>query len=120
MGDKRGARGFWKLLWSRLGEGGSLAETEAGPRLEREREMTDALAAELSRSGLEAAGIFVAETTKPLSGLAAHMLRLLTPAAGPVLGARRMSNLACLLEDRDNLERFIQKLEALEERRGSS
>jgi hypothetical protein len=35
-----------------------------------------------------------------------------------LLGEQRLQNLACLLEDRGNLERFVDKVEELEERRG--
>jgi len=76
--------------------------------------------ARLPRKGLESVGIFLAEGFRPLSRLAGQGLHFLTPHLGLVFGDRRVSNLACLLEDPNNLERIASRLEELEERRGRS
>jgi hypothetical protein len=77
----------------------------------------DGLAREVSRAGFGAVGIFLAEGLKPLSFITAQGLHFLTPHLGLLLGSQRVSNVACLLEDRANLERLAQRLEELEEER---
>lgn len=111
-------RGLWRFLLAKLDEGGPLLATDDEERRARERDIVDTLARETSRTGLGAAGIFVAETAKPLSRLGSHVLHLLSPSVGLLLGEQRLSNLACLLEDRSNLERFIQAVEGHDEKRG--
>jgi len=123
MGRGSGRRrrsGFWRLLWSKLGEGDkSLLDSPEEERKRREEAIMGELARQLSGSGFEAAGIFVAEASRPLGRLASTALRVAEPSLGLVLGGRRLSNLACLLEDRANLEGFIDRLEG-DERRGQA
>lgn len=111
-------RSFWRLLWAELNAGGRLIDREEGERHDRERALVDTLAQEASRTGLGSAAIFFGEGLRPLSRLGAHALHFLTPSAGLFLGEKRLQNLACLLEDRGNLERFVDKVEELEDRRG--
>jgi hypothetical protein len=111
-------RSFWGVLWSELNAAGRLIDSEEGERRERERALVDVLAQEASRTGFGSAAMLIAESARPLSRLGSHALHFLTPSAGFLLGEQRLRNLACLLEDRGNLERFADKVEELEERRG--
>ncbi len=112
--DRRSG-GFWAFFWSELGEAGRLSEAAEGERRDKERALVDALALRASRAGYGPAAIFLAEAAKPLGGLGANLLRLSAPALGPLLEPGRLENLACLLEDRENLERLAAKVEAFDE-----
>lgn len=115
--DAAGAtkRGFWRLLAAELDKGGPLrSEEQSARRRERERRIVAELARETVRSGFGAVGVFLAEASKPLAGLGAHVLNFFGPSAGLVLGDQRLANLACLLEDRSNLELFIRSIERYE------
>ena len=111
-------RSFWRFLRSELDAAGRLIDSEDSERRDRERGLIDALAQEASRTGLGSAAMLIAESARPLSRLGSHALHFLTPSVGLFLGEQRLQNLACLLEDRGNLERFVDKVEELEERRG--
>lgn len=114
---RRTGKGFWRTLWSKLGEGESIADAPESQRRDRENDVVDSLARDLSRAGFGSAGIFVAESAKPVAWLAGQALHFFAPSLGLLLGTTRMSNLACVLEDRENLERFARKLEELEDAR---
>ncbi len=121
MGGSRGRgrrRGLWRTLLSELDEAGPLLEVDDKERRKRERGIVDALARETSRAGLGSAGIFLAEGAKPLSGLVSNVMHLFSPTVGFLLGERRFSNFAFLVEDRSNLERFASQVERLDEKRG--
>lgn len=110
--------GFWRTLFGLLDAGGPLRAGTEEERQARERRIVDKLARETARLGLGAVGIFVAEASKPLGRVGATALDLFSPSVGQLLGERRMANLACLLEDSANLERFARALEKSEEKRG--
>ncbi len=111
-------RGFWRVLLAKLDEGEPLLACGDEKRRAREHDIVDALAREASLAGFGAAGMFLAETAKPLSRLGSQILHLFTPSVGLLVGERRLANLACLLEDRSNLERFILAVERQDEQRG--
>ena len=110
--DNRG--GLWGFIRARLDQAGSLLEAEESDRRDKEDVIIDSLAAEVHRRGFGSAGVFIAETAKPLSFLVSQGLHFVTPHVGLVLNERRFSNVACVVEDRTNLERFASRLEALE------
>lgn len=114
----RSRRSFWRTLKDSLDQAGRLVDTDPEARRSREQEIVDRMADEVSAAGFGAAGILVAEGGKPLSFIAAQGLHFFTPHLGLVLGEHRVSNVACLLESRDNLERFASRLEKLDDRRG--
>lgn len=93
-------------------------DTDPEARQEKERQIIDNVAQEVSAAGFGAVGILMAEGGKPLSFIAAQGLHFFTPHLGLLLGDHRVSNAACLLENRDNLERLASRLEALDDRRG--
>jgi len=102
-------------MWDVLGSTGPLLDASSErERQEREVFLVDNLAEEFTRAGLGRVAVFVAEASKPLAGLGAHLIRLLDPVLGIVADPLRLANLACLIERRDNLERLIRRVEALE------
>ncbi len=108
---------LWRLFRERLDAAGWLVDAPEAQRKEKEADIVDGLAQEVSRTGFGTVGIFLAEGLKPLSFITAQGLHFLTPHLGLLLGSRRVSNVACLLEDRANLERLARRLEELEEER---
>lgn len=112
-------RGFLGRLWTKLGEGDTvLVDSPSEERKRRQETVVTELAEEFSRSGFGAVGLFMAEGMRPLGRLAATVLRVAEPSLGLVLNPRPLSNLACLLEDGANLERFARAVEDLDEQRG--
>ncbi|MCL6581967.1 MAG: hypothetical protein K6U08_10250 [Firmicutes bacterium] len=98
-----------------LGSTGLLLDARSDrERQQREGFLVDSLAEEFTRAGLGRVAVFVAEASKPLAGLGAHLIRLLDPVLGVVADPLRLANLACLIERRGNLERLIRRVEALE------
>jgi hypothetical protein len=106
--------GLWGFFRTRLDDAGRLLEADETERREKEGAIIDSLATEVHRRGFGAAGVFIAESAKPLSYLVSQGLHFVTPHAGLFLGEQRFSNIACLIEDRANLERLASRLEALE------
>ncbi len=112
----RSARGLWRALGILLERAGSLQDSSETDRREKEEDIIDSFAEMVSRQGFGTAGIFMAESAKPLSYLFAQGLHFLTPHFGFILGEQRVANAASLLENRRNLERFIRRIEVLEAR----
>ncbi|MEW6032026.1 MAG: hypothetical protein AB1645_03985 [Bacillota bacterium] len=112
----RSARGLWRAFGILLERAGSLQDSSETDRREKEEDIIDSFAEMVSRQGFGTAGIFMAESAKPLSYLFAQGLHFLTPHFGFILGEQRVANAASLLENRRNLERFIRRIELLEAR----
>ena len=97
--------------WTRLREGSpEEAEAEA-----RKAEEVDALIEEASlwveQRRLETPAILFLETHKPLSFLGSQMIAVGTPAVAPLFGIRRMEQLYALMENGENVERLIRRIE---------
>ncbi len=77
----------------------------------RRDELIEALAAHIEGLGLATAAILMLEANKPLSFLGGQALLVLQPLLGVVVGDVTTEEYAALLEDRDNVERLILRLE---------
>jgi len=78
---------------------------------DRRQELLDDAVGVVKRFGLITPAIFFGEMNKPLSFIASQALHFFTPILGAFLDEQRVTEYATLLEDRSNLEMFLQKLE---------
>lgn len=78
--------------------------------------LIDEWAPKLVRRGWGPAAVFLLEAHKPLSGIGAHGVVLVQPILGPLLSFD-LNEVAAFIRQADNVERLIQRVEALEEER---
>lgn len=82
---------------------------------EKRDEMIEALAQKVVVRKLETPAIFFLEAHKPLSFLASQSLLMLSPLLGAFFGYSHIKLWSRILEDRDNVERLIKKIEIFAE-----
>jgi hypothetical protein len=80
---------------------------------ERRDQMLDELARRVVRRRLETPAIFFLEMNKPLTSLASTAITFSQPTLGAFFGFQRMAEWAALLDERENVERLIQRIEGL-------
>ncbi len=80
-----------------------------------DEELLDAVAGRMVRMRLAVPAIFFLESTKPLSFLGSQLLIFLQPFVQAFLTIRNYERFAQLMEDRQNVERLIRRIEALDE-----
>ncbi len=95
-------------------EGSPSEESDRFDR-ERQREVLAKVADAVARRDLAVPVIFILESGKPLSVVASQGLFFLKPLVRFMLGIRDYDVFAAAIEDRENLEWLIQRLEAHEE-----
>lgn len=78
---------------------------------ERREELLDEVVNVIRRYGLITPAIFFGEMNKPLSFIGSQALHFFTPVIGAFVDEARVTEYATLLEDRNNLEYLLQKLE---------
>ncbi|MGC8833878.1 MAG: hypothetical protein ACP5R4_07455 [Armatimonadota bacterium] len=66
---------------------------------------------------LEVPAVFFLEMNKPLSFIVGQSLLVAMPFLAPLLGFQRVEQLSALLQDRENVDRLIQRIEELSSRR---
>jgi len=86
------------------------------PASEGER-LINKVAESLVKRRLAVPAIFLLETMKPLSFIASQGLLALEPFISSVLSIPDYQAFQRLLEDRENLERLLQRIEELEDKR---
>lgn len=74
--------------------------------------LIDRLADWIIRRGLATPAAFLLEVNKPFSFLGSQALWMLQPLLGPAMGYDRVATCARLLEDRDSVERLLERLES--------
>ena len=82
--------------------------------IEQRDAMLDRVASAVSRRRMETPAILFLEMNKPLSFLAGQGLRVASPFLVPFVGFSGFDNaqaVSLLLEDRENIERLIQRIE---------
>jgi|YelNatPaOPRAMG01_1025707.scaffolds.fasta_scaffold66240_3 hypothetical protein len=62
---------------------------------------------------LEVPAVFFLEMNKPLSFIVGQSLLVAMPFLAPLLGLQRVEQLSILLQDRENVDRLIQRIEEL-------
>jgi hypothetical protein len=86
-------------------------ESELLPE-ERDR-MLQRAAEAVVRRRLEGPAVLVLELHRPFTYLGSQALVLFTPLLGAAVGVETLQKLAKLLEDRENLDRLIDRIETL-------
>ena len=76
-------------------------------------EMIDAFARKVVARRLETPAVFFLEAHKPLSFVASQSLLLGAPLLGAFFGFRNVNRWARILEERENVERLIKRIEIL-------
>jgi len=76
-------------------------------------EMIDALARKVVARRLETPAIFILESHQPLSFVISQSLLLSAPVLGTFFGFGAVNRWAHILEDRENVTRLVQRIEAL-------
>jgi len=74
-------------------------------------ELIEALAQRLETWGLASPAAFFLEANKPFSFIGSQALLFLQPIIGLLVGERSMREYALLLEERDNIDRLLARLE---------
>lgn len=82
------------------------------PTEERDR-LLDSAARAVVRRRLEVPAVLLLELNRPLTYLGSQALVLFTPLLGAAVGVETLQKLAKLLEDRENLDRLIDRIETL-------
>ncbi len=78
--------------------------------------LIDAVATRVVRMGLGVPAIFFLESSKPLSFLGSQLLVFLEPFVKTFFDIKSYDRFYTLMEDRENVEKLIQRVEDLEEK----
>ncbi|MFN0152688.1 MAG: hypothetical protein ACKVU1_18450 [bacterium] len=82
---------------------------------EADRELIESVARAIVVRGMAAPAILMLESSKPLSFLGSQALHFLEPFVRTLFDATQFSRLARALENRDNIERLLVRIEALDD-----
>lgn len=82
------------------------------PNSDGVEELVNQLAGRIQELGLAGPGIAFLEANKPFSFLGSQFLLFMQPLLDPFVGSSVTGRYIGLLQDRSNIERLIQKLEA--------
>jgi len=80
------------------------AETEA---------LVERIATDIVRRGLQTPAILLLETHKPLAGILSQAAVVVAPFAMPLVGFDLYADISRLVKRRENIERVLQRIEAL-------
>ncbi len=92
-------------------------EEQAPPSAARRDEMIEALASRIDALGLSTPAILMLEAHKPLSFLGSQALLLMQPLLSLVFDPTASQTYAALLEEGENVELLIRRLERQENNR---
>ena len=79
------------------------------------RELIETVARAVVARGMTVPAILVLESSKPLSFLGSQALHFLEPFVRALMDSARFTLFAKALEDRENIERLLVRIEALDE-----
>jgi len=82
---------------------------------EDERELIESVARAIVVRGMAAPAILMLESSKPLSFLGSQALHFLEPFVRSLFDSTQFSRFARALENRENVERLLVRIEALDE-----
>jgi len=90
-------------------------ETPAeGSSADKDQALIDAVAEKLVKKHLTVPAIFFLESSKPLAFLGGQLLIFLEPFVQTLFNFEQYQRFAILMEDRDNWERLVRRIEDLE------
>ena len=81
-----------------------------------EEALLDAVAARIAKMGLGVPAIFFLESSKPLSFLGSQFLVFIEPFVKTFIDIKNYDKFCLMMEDRNNVEKLILKVEELEEK----
>jgi hypothetical protein len=93
----------------------STSDAKRSPDEMSDEELLDAVAGRVVRMRLGVPAVFFLESTKPLSFLGSQLLVFLQPFVQAFLTIRSYERFSQLMEDRQNVERLIRRVEELDE-----
>jgi len=76
--------------------------------------LIDKIATEIVERDLTAPAVFLLETSKPISFIGSQVLLFLEPIIQSIFEFKSYKDIQVLFEDRENVERLIQRIEALD------
>jgi len=79
---------------------------------ERDR-LLERVAGTVARRRMEVPAVLALEMHRPLSFMSSQALIVFTPLLAPAFGLENLQKLSRLLEDRSNVDRLIDRIEAL-------
>ncbi len=82
-----------------------------GLSVSRRDELIERLVSQLNAWGMVAPALMFLEANKPLSFLGSQLILLSQPVLGLIWEDKLLGDYALLLEDRDNIERLLCRLE---------
>ena len=82
-------------------------------------QLLDRLASEVTRRRMETPSVLALEMHRPLAFLGSQALIVFTPVLAPAFGLENLQRLQKLLEDRENLDRLIDRIEEQSARRAA-
>jgi hypothetical protein len=100
-----------------LPEGEGADEQDAAARERDDAALLDRLAKRVVELRMAPAAIFFLETSKPVSFIASQGMIVLEPAVQSVFQFAEYARVQRMMEDRDNIERLIRRIEDLEDAR---
>ena len=106
------------LIPDKAGDPGGPFDAASLTPEERDR-IIDDLARKVVRRKMETPAILFLEMHKPLTTIASTMVTFSQPTLGAFLGFRRMAEWAALLNERENVEQLIRRIEELSGRPAS-
>ncbi|MGQ9705522.1 MAG: hypothetical protein ACUVWP_00775 [bacterium] len=81
---------------------------------EKADELIEKIATEIVERDLTAPAVFLLESSKPLSFIGSQVLLFLEPIIQSIFEFKSYRDIRVLFEDRENVERLIQRIEALD------
>lgn len=79
--------------------------------------LIDVVARKVVQRRLEVPAVFFLEMNKPLSFIMGQSLLVAMPFLAPILGIQRVEQLSQLLQERENVDRLIERIEELSQER---
>ncbi|MGQ9698550.1 MAG: hypothetical protein ACUVRO_11230 [Armatimonadota bacterium] len=79
--------------------------------------LIDVVARKVVQRRLEVPAVFFLEMNKPLSFIMGQSLLVAMPFLAPILGIQRVQQLSQLLQERENVDRLIERIEELSQER---
>ena len=80
---------------------------------DQRQEIVDSVARKVVGRRLETPALLLLEMNKPLSFIASQALLCAMPLVGPIVGAERIAGLSKLLNDRENIDALMSRIEEL-------
>jgi hypothetical protein len=91
-----------------------------GEDFEADEALLQAIATRIVRMGLAVPAVFFLESSKPLSFIGSQALVFLEPFVKAFLNLKSYDRFVALMEERQSVERLIQKVERSEEERAKA